>query len=321
MRKIRFLKAVTEGLHQEMLLDPDIIVLGEDIRHSLRGITRGMVDEFGPDRIIDTPISEAGFTGAGTGAAIMGLRPVLEFQINEFVFFAFDQLINQAQKYRYMSGGKFEVPVTYIIVGSGAKGGMAGQHSDNPYPYLLHAGMKTVVPSSPYDAKGLLVSAIRDNDPVAVFLPINILGMKGEVPEKQYTIPFGKGEIKRIGSDMTIVAIGHLVNTATKVAEKLAKENISIEVYDPRTLLPFDKKLLKKSISKTGKVVIFDDSNKTCGFAAEVSAFIGEECFKDLKAPIRRLTRADVPVPFSRVMESYVLPDEEKLINIIKEII
>ncbi len=321
MRKIRFLKAVTEGLHQEMLLDPDIIVLGEDIRHSLRGITRGMVDEFGPDRIIDTPISEAGFTGAGTGAAIMGLRPVLEFQINEFVFFAFDQLINQAQKYRYMSGGKFEVPVTYIIVGSGAKGGMAGQHSDNPYPYLLHAGMKTVIPSSPYDAKGLLISAIRDNDPVAVFLPINILGMKGEVPEKQYTIPFGKGEIKKIGNDMTIVAIGHLVNTAIKVAEKLAKENISIEVYDPRTLLPFDKKLLKKSISKTGRVVIFDDSNKTCGFAAEVSAFIGEECFKDLKAPIRRLTRADVPVPFSRVMESYVLPDEEKLINIIKEII
>jgi len=321
VREIRFLKAVAEGLRQEMLVDSDIIVLGEDIRHSLRGITRGMVDEFGPDRIIDTPISEAGFTGVGTGAAILGLRPVLEFQINEFIFFAFDQLVDQAQKFRYMSGGKLKVPVTYIVAGSGARGGMAGQHSDNPYPYLLHAGMKTIIPSCPYDAKGLLVSAIRDNDPVAVFLSINILGMKGEVPENLYTIPLGKGEIKKEGSDITVVAIGHLVNIAIKVAEKLAKEKIYVEVYDPRTLLPLDKELLKKSISKTGKVVIFDDSNRTCGFAAEVSAFIAEECFNDLKAPIRILTRANVPIPFSKVMEAYVLPDEEKLLNIIKEVI
>ncbi len=248
------------------------------------------------------------------------MRPVLEFQISEFIFFAFDQLIDQAQKLRYMSGGKLKVPVTYIIVGAGAKGGMAGQHSDNPYPYILHGGMKTVIPSTPYDAKGLLVSAIRDNDPVAFFLPINIQGMKGNVPEEEYSIPLGKGEIKKEGKDITVVAVGHLVSIALEVAEKAETEGRSIEVFDPRTLLPLDKELLKKSVSKTGRVIIFDDSNRTCGYAAEISAFISEECFKYLKAPIKRITRADVPVPFSKTLEQYVLPDEKKLFRAINDI-
>jgi pyruvate dehydrogenase E1 component beta subunit len=251
----------------------------------------------------------------GTGASLLDMRPVIEFQINEFVFFAFDQLIDQAQKMRYMSGGKLSVPVTYLIVGAGAKGGMAGQHSDNPYPYLLHGGMKTVIPSTPYDAKGLTISAIRDNDPVALFLPINVTGTKGDVPEEIYTIPLGKGDIKRKGEDITVVAVGHLVNTALKASKTLEDNGISIEIFDPRTLLPLDKKLLKKSIGKTGRLVIIDDSNRTCGFAAEISAYVSEECFDYLKAPIKRVTRADVPVPFSRVMESYVLPDEKKLID------
>ncbi len=195
---------------------------------------------------------------------------------------------------------------------------MAGQHSDNPYPYILHGGIKTIIPSTPYDAKGLVISAIRDNDPVAVFLPINITGTKGEVPEDIYTIPLGQAEIKRQGEDITVVAVGHLVNVAIKAAEKLEQSGISIEVFDPRTLLPFDKKLLKKSVAKTGRLLIIDDSNRMCGFAAEVSAFAAEECFEILKAPIVRITRADVPVPFSRVMENYILPDEEKLINAVK---
>jgi pyruvate dehydrogenase E1 component beta subunit len=279
MRKLRYLKAVSEGLKQQMVKDKNIFVIGEDVRESLRGITKGFIDEFGPERVIDTPISEAGFTGIGTGAAFLGMRPVLEFQISEFIFFAFDQLIDQAQKLRYMSGGKLKVPVTYLIVGAGAKGGMAGQHSDNPYPYILHGGMKTVIPSTPYDAKGLLVSAIRDDDPVAFFLPINIQGMKGYVPEEEYSIPLGKGEIKKEGKDVTVVAVGHLVNIALEVAEKAETEGRSIEVFDPRTLLPLDKELLKKSVSKTGRVIIFDDSNRTCGYAAEISAFISEECF------------------------------------------
>ena len=320
MRKLRYLKAVSEGLKQQMVKDKNIFVIGEDVRESLRGITKGFIDEFGPERVIDTPISEAGFTGIGTGAAFLGMRPVLEFQISEFIFFAFDQLIDQAQKLRYMSGGKLKVPVTYIIVGAGAKGGMAGQHSDNPYPYILHGGMKTVIPSTPYDAKGLLVSAIRDDDPVAFFLPINIQGMKGYVPEEEYSIPLGKGEIKKEGKDVTVVAVGHLVSIALEVAEKAETEGRSIEVFDPRTLLPLDRELLKKSVSKTGRVIIFDDSNRTCGYAAEISAFISEECFKYLKAPIKRITRADVPVPFSRTLEEYVLPDEKKLFRAINNI-
>ena len=317
MRNIYYLKAVSEALLNEMKINPDVVIIGEDIRYSLRGITKGFIDIFGPDRIIDTPISEAGLTGVGTGAAISGLRPVLEFQICEFIFFAFDQLVDQAQKLRYMSGGKLKNPVTYLVASSGAKGGMAGQHSDNPYPYLLHSGMKTVIPATPYDAKGLLVSAIRDDDPVAVFLPVNLLGTKGDVPEEQYSIPIGKGEIKKEGDDVTVVATGHLVKTALEAAKELETKGISVEVYDPRTLLPLDRELLFKSVKKTGRLVVFDDSNRTCGFAAEVSAIIAEECFENLKSPISRITRADVPVPFSAQMESFVLPDKEKLLRAI----
>ncbi len=321
LRSIWYLKAVSEALKQEMERDPTIIVIGEDIRQSLRGITKGFNDIFSDERIIDTPISESAFVGMGTGASLLDVRPVIEFQINEFVFFAFDQLVDQAQKMRYMSGGKLSVPVTYLVVGSGAKGGMAGQHSDNPYPYLLHGGIKTVIPSTPYDAKGLTVSAIRDNDPVAVFLPINVTGTKGDVPQEIYTIPLGMGDIKRTGEDVTVVAVGHLANTALKASKELEVRGISIEVFDPRTLLPLDRKLLKKSIKKTGRLIIIDDSNRTCGFAAEVSAYASEDCFDCLKAPIKRITRADVPVPFSRVMESYVLPDEEKLINAVLQLL
>ena len=321
MRKIRYLKAVTEALHQEMIRNKDIFVMGEDVRQSLRGVTKGFLEEFGADRVIDTPISEAGLTGCGTGAAIAGMRPVLEYQINEFVFFAFDQLVDQAQKLCYMSGGKLKIPVTYIIPGSGARGGLAGQHSDHPYPYVLHAGMKVVIPSSPYDAKGLVVSAIRDDDPVMVFLPVHLLAVKGEVPEEEYTVPLGQGEIKREGEGITVVATGHLVSVAIKAAGNLAEEGISVEVYDPRTLLPLDKDLLKKSVVKTGRVVVIDDSNRTCGFAAEISAIIAEECFDALKAPVKRITRADVPVPFSLPMENYVLPNKEKLIDAIHEVI
>lgn len=320
MRQINYLKAISEALHQEMIKNPDIFVMGEDVRQGLRGITKGFLEEFGPDRIIDTPLSEAGFTGCGTGAAIAGMRPVLEYLISEFVFFAFDQLVNHAQKIHYMSGGKLKVPVTYIIPGSGARAGLAGQHSDNPYPYLIHAGMKVVMPSTPYDAKGLLISSIRDDDPVVVFLPAQLLAAKGDVPEEEYEIAIGKGEIKKEGKDITVVAVGHLVPVALKVAEKLLDEGISVEVYDPRTLMPFDKVLLKKSIEKTGRIVVIDESNRTCGFGAEVAAIAADECFYELKYPVKRIARADVPFPFSLPMENYVLPDEEKLMNIIHQI-
>jgi len=314
MREIRYLQAVAEALNNEMKINEDVIVMGEDVRESLRGVTKGLYNIFGKDRVIDFPISEQGMIGCGIGSAISGLRPVIEFQINEFTFFAFEQLILQSQRLRFYSGGKIKIPVTYIVPGSGARGGISGQHSDNPYSFLIHGGMKVVIPSCACDAKGLLVSAIRDNDPVAVFLPTRVLAEKGEVPEEQYTIPLGKAEIKKTGSDITVVATGHCVNIAIDIARKLeAEEGISVEVFDPRTLLPFDKETLEKSISKTGKVVIIDDSPISCGFSNEVAALIGEEYFSKIKAPVKIIARADVPVPFSEPLEEYVLPNSEKL--------
>lgn len=321
MREIRYLQASAEALNSEMKTNSDVIVFGEDVRESLRGVTKGLINEFGEKRIIDFPISEQGMIGCGIGSAISGLRPVIEFQINEFTFFAFEQLILQSQRLRFYCGGKIKIPITYIVPGSGARGGISGQHSDNPYSFLLHGGMKVVIPSCAYDAKGLLISAIRDDDPVAVFLPTRVLADKGPVPEEQYTIPLGKADIKRQGSDITVVATGHLVGVALSAAKKFEEEGVSVEVFDPRSLLPLDKEALKRSVSKTGRVVIIDDSPITCGFSNFVAAIIAEEFFSYLKAPVKIVARADVPVPFSQPLEECVLPNEEKLINAIKKII
>ena len=314
MRQIRYLQALAEALNQEMQNDPNVFVIGEDVRQGIRGVTKGLYEQYGSDRVIDAPISEAGFTGFATGAAMSGMRPVVEYQINEFVFVAFDQLIDQAQKFRHMLGGQVEVPVTFIIPCSGARKGLAGQHSDHPYPYVLHGGMKVVIPSSPYDAKGLFAAAIRDDDPVMVFAPAVIAGIRGEVPEEPYTIQLGCGEVKRVGTDVTVIAVGHLVLKALEAARVLEAEGISVEVLDPRTLLPLDRSILFNSVAKTGRVVVFDDSNRTCGFASEVAAILVEECFGYLKAPVKRVTRADVPVPFSAPLEAYVLPSVERLV-------
>ena len=321
MRKIRYLNAVKEALDQEMSVDPDVVILGEDVRKSVRGTMTGLVEKYGPNRVIDTPISEQALIGHATGLSIMGFRPVVEFQIQEFVFFAFDQIIDQAQKLRYMSGGNLQIPVTYLVTASGAGGSSAGQHSDNPYPYVLHAGMKVVIPSNAYDAKGIIIGSIRDNDPVMVFLPAKILADKDEVPEENYSIPLGEGRIKKEGKDLTVFVTGHLVKIAVEVAEEFEEEEISIEVIDPLSLFPLDKKILINSVKKTGKLVIFDDSNKRCGFAAEVSSIITEECFESIKAPVKRVSRLDVPVPFSPPLENFVLPGKDKLIKAIKEIL
>ena len=307
MREIRYLKAVSEAIETEMENDPSIFYMGEDVRFALKGVARGFIDKFGPERIIDTPISESGFTGIATGAAMWGMRPIVEFQISMFCFLAFDELVNQAVKWHYMSGGKFKCPVTYVVPLN--FGSIAGQHSDSPHSFMVQGLMKTIMPSTAYDAKGLMVSAMRDNDPVIVFLPAGVTGRKGDVPEEQYTIPIGVGEIKRQGSDITVVATGRLVSKALEAAEKLESEGYSIEVFDPRTLFPLDRPMLKKSVEKTGRAVIMDDSTRTCGFAAEVAAFLSDECFSSLKAPIKRITRADVPVPFSLLLEKQVVPD------------
>jgi acetoin:2,6-dichlorophenolindophenol oxidoreductase subunit beta len=315
MREIRYLEALTEALREEMRRDPRVIVLGEDVRHSLRGLTKGILQEFGPQRIFDTPISEAGFTGLATGAAMAGLRPVVEYQINALVFVSFDQLVDQAQKLRYMMGGQGTIPVTYILPASGSRPGLAGQHADHPYPLMVHMGMKAVMPSTPRDAKGLFTAALRDDDPVMVFAPAALLAMKGPVPEAEFVIPLGQAEIKREGGDLTIIALGPLVPDALKAAEELAREGIAAEVVDPRSLLPIDHDMIVGSARKTGRVIVFDDSNRTCGFAAELAAIVADEAFEALRAPVRRLTRADVPVPFSPPLETYVLPTRERLLS------
>lgn len=322
MSQIRYLKAVSQTIADEMENDPNIIYMGEDVRYALKGLARGFVDKFGPERVIDTPISEAGFTGIATGAAMEGLRPVVEYQISMFCSNAFDELINQTQKWRYMSGGRYKVPVTYVIPLN--FGSIAGQHSDSPHSIMIQGLMKTVMPATAYDAKGLTLSAIRDDDPVMVFLPAGIRGRRGEVPEEQYTIPLGEGEIKREGEDITVVATGRLVLKALEAAEKLEEEGYSIEVFDPRTLFPLDTPLLKKSVKKTGRAIVMDDSPRTCGYAAEVAAFLSDECFNLLKAPVKRITRADVTVPFSQVLEKQVVPDGldeliEKVHSILKK--
>jgi pyruvate/2-oxoglutarate/acetoin dehydrogenase E1 component len=319
-RVIRYLQAVREAIQQEMAADESVFVIGEDVRHSLRGATKNLVNEFGEQRVVDMPISEAAFTGMATGAAMSGMRPIVEYQISALIYVSFDQLINQAQKLPYMMGGQCSVPVTYTVIGSGARNGLAGQHSDHPYPFMVHAGMKTIVPSTPYDAKGLLISAIRDNDPVMMFAPAKVLALKGTVPEERYAIPFGQGDIKRRGEHVTVAAIGHLVHDALEAAEELADEGISLEVYDPRSLLPLDKTTLLESVARTGRLVVFDDSNRTCGFAAEVSSVVAEEGFSYLKAPIKRVARADVPVPFNVDMERYVIPTKEDLIRAVRQV-
>lgn len=311
--QLNCLQALRQALMQEMRRDSNVIVLGEDVRHSLRGITKGCLEEFGEDRVWDTPISEQGFVGMATGAAMAGLRPVVEFQIGTLLYVCFDQIVDQAQKLRYMMGGQGRVPVTYLVPGSGARAGLAGQHSDHIYPMLVQAGLKVVIPSGPLDAKGLFTAAIREDDPVVVFAPAASMNVRGAVPEEEVYIPLGRSEVKQSGTDVTVVAIGPLVAEAVKSAKRLQAEDISVEVLDPRSLLPFDHNGLAESVMRTGRLVIFDDSNRSCGMAAEISAFVAENLFFHLRAPVIRITRADVPVPFSIALDKYVLPKAEQL--------
>lgn len=320
MRELRFLQAMNEAYHQEMERDPDTLILGEDIRGGIRGETKGLLEAFGPDRVIDTPISEAGFVGFATGAAMAGLRPIVQFQVPSLIYVAFDQLVNQAAKLRLMMGGQARIPVTYTIMVSGARGGVAGQHSDNPYPYLVHAGLKVVCPSNAYDAKGLLIAAIRENDPVVFMAPAMALAQRGPVPEELYCLPLGIGETKRKGTDVTIVAVGNLVAEALAVAEDLSKEGISVQVWDPRTLSPLDKEGLCAAVRSTGRAVIYDDTARTCGYAAELCAILGERVYDDLVAPIKRITRADSPMPYSSALEKAVLPSPSRLAQAVRHV-
>jgi acetoin:2,6-dichlorophenolindophenol oxidoreductase subunit beta len=316
-QRISVQKALAAALADAMEQDPNVFVLGEDVRVALRGVSAGLVDRFGLHRVLDTPISEQAFTGFATGAALRGLRPVVEYQIPALLYVAFEQIVNQAQKFRLMTGGQATVPVTYLVPGSGARRGLAAQHSDQPHTMFVQAGVCTVVPATAADAYGLFLTAIRTDDPVVVFVPSAVLGRR-ETVEELVPVPLGKGRIHRAGDDLTVVAIGHLVHDALAVAEELADE-ISIEVFDPRTLLPFDWELLRESVERTGRLLVLDDSNRSAGFAAEVVATAAEE-FR-MQVPPRRITRADAPIPYGVELELALIPDRAQVIRACREML
>jgi len=321
MKELSLVQAVREGLNEELKIDTNACFL--KVENALNKKNNRAADITDPDgqRAINMPKSQATIISSATGLALIGMRPIIELSYTEDVYLAFSALLDQAAKLRYMSGGKLQFPVTYLIIENDERCDFNVLHSDSPYSFLLHGGMKVVIPSCAYDAKGLIVSAIRDNDPVAVFVPTGAMADTGEVPEEQYSIPLGKADIKREGTDVTVVATGHLVAAALSAAKKLEKEGVSVEVFDVRSLLPLDMEALEKSVAKTGRVVIIDDSPITCGFGSFVASIVAEEFFSYLKAPVKIVARADLPVPFSRPLEEYVIPSEEKLILAIKKII
>jgi pyruvate dehydrogenase E1 component beta subunit len=317
-REITYLDAVREGLILEMRQDPEVFILGEDIGvyGGAFGVTRGMLEEFGPERIRDTPISEAAIAGAATGAALMGMRPIMEIMFMDFLTISMNQLVNQAAKIRFMFGGKASIPMV-VRAPAGSGTGAAAQHSQSLEAWFIHTpGIKVVAPATAADAKGLLISAIRDNNPV-IFMEHKLLyRTKGNVPEELYAIPLGKASVKREGSDLTILAYSIMVPRALEAAEQLAEEGIDIEVVDLRSLKPLDEETIIRSVSKTGRVLIAHEAPKTGGFGGELAAIIAEsEAFDYLDAPIRRLAGRNIPIPYNRTLERSAVPQVEDIVT------
>lgn len=312
MTILSYLKALNRAIGDEMERDPAVCVFGEDVRAAVTNVTAGLAKRFGTDRVLDMPISEQAFTGIATGAAMSGRRPLIEYQIPALLFIAFEQIVNQAHKFSLMTGGQTSVPVTYLIPSSGSRDGWAGQHSDHPYSLFAHVGVKTVVPATPADAYGLLVTALRDDDPVVVFAPAGAMGRRQDVDLKALApVPLGVGRIHRSGSDVTVVAVGHLVHDALEVAEELA-DTVDVEVFDPRSLYPFDWQGLAESLERTGRLVVIDDSNRSCGIGGEILATAAEQM--PLVAPPKRITRPDGAVlPFAEGLDRALQPTREQL--------
>jgi len=315
--------ALNLALREELARDSSVFVMGEEVAEyqGAYKVTRGLLETFGPKRVIDTPITELGFAGLGVGAAMVGLRPIVEFMTFNFSILATDQIINSAAKMLYMSGGQFKVPIVFRGPGGSAYQ-VSSQHSqalESWYAYF--PGLKVVMPSTPADAKGLLKSAIRDDDPVIFIEQERMYGMKGEVPEDEnFTIPLGVAEVKREGTDATIVARSLMVPVALKAAEELAKDGVSCEVIDPRTIRPLDINLIVESVKKTNRVVIAEESHPFAGVGAEISAEINERAFDYLDAPVRRVSGADVPMPYARNLERLAIPDVEQVIAAVREV-
>ncbi|MEN2454194.1 alpha-ketoacid dehydrogenase subunit beta, partial [Bacillus sp. JR_15] len=285
------------------------------------GVTKGIVQEFGRERVLDTPISEAGYIGAAMAAASTGLRPIAELMFNDFIGTCLDQVLNQGAKFRYMFGGKAEVPIT-IRTTHGAGFRAAAQHSQSLYALFTSIpGLKVIVPSTPYDAKGLLLAAIEDQDPVIFFEDKTLYNMTGDVPEEYYTLPIGKADIKRKGADVTIVAIGKQVHTALQAAEQLSARGIEAEILDPRSLSPLDEEAVLASVEKTNRLVIVDEANPRCSIAADIASLAADKGFDSLDAPVKKVTAPHTPVPFSPPLEDLYLPTPEKVVNTVLEML
>jgi pyruvate dehydrogenase E1 component beta subunit len=309
-----YIDAIREALAEELRRDSSVMVMGEDVRIGVFAGTRGLHAEFGDARIVDTPISELAIAGTAVGAAATGIRPVIDFMFGTFMYLAFDQIANQAGAMRYMFGGQATLPIVFMAQnGSGISVGH--HHSQTMHQYFMQVpGIKVVAPCTPFDAKGLLKSAIRDNNPVVFFNHLSLGGFRGEIPDGEYVIPLGVGDVKRAGGDVTICAAGLMVHHALKAATELAAEGIEVEVIDPRTLSPWDETLVLESVAKTGRFVAVDEGHLLCGAASEWAATVAEKAFSDLKAPVQRVTAAAVPIPVSPVLERAAVPSAADII-------
>jgi pyruvate/2-oxoglutarate/acetoin dehydrogenase E1 component len=324
VRRITYREALREALREEMQRDPTVFLLGEDVGRYWGGafrVTEGLAEEFGDERVRDTPISESAIVGTGVGAAITGMRPVAEIMFGDLSALAMDQIANQAAKIRYMFGGQANCPLV-IRTPFGAGVNIASHHSQSLEAWFMHApGLYVGVPSTPHDAKGLLKTAIRGSNPVLFCEHKLLYPIEGEVPEKEYTVPFGVADIKREGADVTIVATSYMVHKALNAAEQLEEKGVSAEVVDPRTLTPLDKPTIIRSVKKTGRLVVVTEDCKTAGVSAEIAAVVAEEAIDYLDAPVKRVAEPDTPIPFSPPLEQHVIPDEKAIIKAVKEVV
>jgi pyruvate dehydrogenase E1 component beta subunit len=319
-RELTFAQAVREALSEEMRRDPNVCIMGEDVAEAGTPfkVLSGLVEEFGKERVLDTPISEAGFTGLAVGAAMTGLRPIVDIMFGDFITLTMDQMVNQAAKVHYMSGGKWKVPMVMRTT-LGATRRSAAQHSQSLHAWFSHVpGLKVVLPSTPYDAKGLLKAAIRDENPVVFFEDKMMYRLKGPVPADEYTIPLGVADVKREGSDITLVATSSMVQVALGAATMLEGAGISAEVIDPRTTWPLDEKTLIDSVKKTSRAIVLDEGYERYGVTAEIASVIGVGAFYDLDAPVKRMGAMHVPIPFSPPLEDMTVPTENSVFEAAK---
>lgn len=323
MREISFSDALREAIAEEMGRDPSVFLMGEDVGTfgGVFGVSAGLIDEFGAERVRDTPISEQGIVGAGLGAALVGMRPIVEIMFADFVTVAMDQVVNQAAKARYMSGGKAQVPLVMRIV-NGAPGSAAAQHSQSPEGWFMNVpGLKIAIPATPYDAKGLLKTAIRGADPVLFFEHKMMYAVKGEVPAENYTIPFGEAAIRREGDAVTVIAIGGVLPKVMDAAAQLAANGIEVEVIDPRTLVPLDTAALVESVKKTHRAVIVHEAHRRAGPGAEIAAILAEEAIGYLDAPVVRVATKNVPFPYHPELENFILPGVDDVVAAVTNLV